>query len=30
MMLGTMWAMYVAAERWKAINAVYAAPVNAS
>jgi O-antigen ligase/polysaccharide polymerase Wzy-like membrane protein len=30
MMLGTMWAMYVAAERWKATNAVAATPVSAS
>jgi hypothetical protein len=30
MMLGVMWGMYVAAERWKATNAVSAAPANAS
>jgi hypothetical protein len=30
MMLGTMWAMYVAAERWKATNAIAATPVSAS
>jgi hypothetical protein len=29
MMLGTMWAMYVAAERWKATNAGSAPPVSA-
>jgi hypothetical protein len=30
MMLGAMWGMYVATERWKAANAVSAAPVSAS
>ena len=30
MMLGAMWGMYVATERWKAANAVSAAPAGAS
>jgi hypothetical protein len=30
MMLGTMWGMFVAAERWKATSAVSAAPVSAA
>jgi O-Antigen ligase len=30
MMLGTMWGMYVAAERWKAANAASTAPVRAA